>query len=82
MKKLGAIFKNAVRNFNVHKNSFYKDIKKDQNTNLDKKNALVTRAKELQESTDFNVSTPIMKKIQEEWKQIGHVPKNIRIQFG
>ncbi|MFM9989584.1 DUF349 domain-containing protein [Flavobacterium sp.] len=68
-------FKTAVRNFNVHKNSFYKDIKKDQNTNLDKKNALVARAKELQESTDFNISTPIMKKIQEEWKQIGHVPK-------
>jgi hypothetical protein len=68
-------FKTAVRNFNVHKNSFYKDIKKDQNTNLDKKNALVARAKELQESADFNVSTPIMKKIQEEWKQIGHVPK-------
>jgi hypothetical protein len=68
-------FKTAVRNFNAHKNSFYKDIKKDQNTNLDKKNALVARAKELQESTDFNISTPIMKKIQEEWKQIGHVPK-------
>ena len=68
-------FKNAVRNFNVHKNSFYKDIKKDQQTNLDKKNALVARAKELQESSDFNVSTPIMKKIQEEWKQIGHVPR-------
>ena len=68
-------FKNAVRNFNVHKNSFYKDIKKDQQTNLDKKNALVARAKELQESLDFNVSTPIMKKIQEEWKQIGHVPR-------
>ncbi|WP_309609699.1 DUF349 domain-containing protein [Flavobacterium sp.] len=68
-------FKSAVRNFNIHKNSFYKDIKKDQQTNLDKKNALVARAKELQESTDFNVSTPIMKKIQEEWKQIGHVPR-------
>ena len=68
-------FKTAVRNFNVHKNSFYKDIKKDQSTNLDKKNALVARARELQESIDFNVSTPIMKKIQEEWKQIGHVPK-------
>ncbi|WP_395060194.1 DUF349 domain-containing protein [Flavobacterium sp.] len=68
-------FKTAVRNFNVHKNSFYKDIKKEQSTNLDKKNALVARAKELQESADFNVSTPIMKKIQEEWKQIGHVPK-------
>lgn len=68
-------FKTAVRNFNVHKNSFYKDIKKDQQSNLDKKNALVTRAKELQENTDFEATTPIMKQIQEEWKKIGHVPR-------
>jgi len=37
--------------------------------------ALVAKAKELQESTDFAATTPIMKQIQEEWKQIGHVPK-------
>jgi len=70
-----AEFKTAVRNFNVHKNAFYKDIKKDQQSNLDKKNALVARAKELMESEDFAATTPIMKKIQDEWKQIGHVPR-------
>lgn len=70
-----ASFKTAVRNFNAFKNSFYKDIKKDQNDNLSKKTALVAKAKELKESTDFTVSTPIMKQIQEEWKQIGHVPR-------
>jgi hypothetical protein len=70
-----ANFKNAVRSFNVLKNSFYKDIKKDQNTNLSLKQALVAKAKELQESTDFAVTTPIMKQIQEEWKTIGHVPR-------
>ncbi|KLT69964.1 MULTISPECIES: DUF349 domain-containing protein [Flavobacterium] len=70
-----ASFKTAVRNFNSFKNSFYKDIKKDQNDNLNKKMALVAKAKELQESTDFGATTPIMKQIQEEWKQIGHVPK-------
>ena len=68
-------FKTAVRNFNSFKNSFYKDIKKDQNDNLSKKTALVAKAKELQESTDFATTTPIMKQIQEEWKQIGHVPR-------
>jgi len=68
-------FKTAVRNFNSFKNSFYKDIKKDQNDNLNKKKALVAKAKELQESLDFAATTPIMKKIQEEWKQIGHVPR-------
>lgn len=70
-----AAFKTAVRNFNAFKNSFYKDIKKDQNDNLNKKMALVAKAKELQESTDFGSTTPVMKQIQEEWKQIGHVPK-------
>ncbi|MFV8377023.1 DUF349 domain-containing protein [Flavobacterium sp. LB1P71] len=70
-----ASFKTAVRNFNSFKNSFYKDIKKDQNDNLSKKTALVTKAKELQESTDFAATTPIMKQIQDEWKQIGHVPR-------
>lgn len=68
-------FKNAVRSFNVLKNSFYKEIKKDQNDNLSKKQALVAKAKELQESTDFAATTPVMKKIQEEWKTIGHVPR-------
>lgn len=70
-----ASFKTAVRNFNSFKNSFYKDIKKDQNDNLSMKAALVAKAKELQESTDFAAATPIMKQIQEEWKKIGHVPR-------
>ena len=70
-----AAFKTAVRNFNVLKNSFYKDIKKDQNDNLAKKQALVAKANELKESTDFAAATPLMKQIQEEWKQIGHVPR-------
>jgi Domain of Unknown Function (DUF349) len=68
-------FKTTVKDFNILKNSFYKDIKKDQNDNLSKKQALVAKAKELQESSDFAVSTPIMKQIQEEWKTIGHVPR-------
>ena len=70
-----AEFKTAVRNFNSHKNSFYKDIKKEQNDNLSKKMALVEKAKTLSISEDFAATTPLMKQIQEEWKQIGHVPR-------
>jgi hypothetical protein len=70
-----AKFKNAVRDFNVLKNSFYKDIKKDQNDNLSKKQTLVDRANELKESEDFAATTPLMKQIQEDWKQVGHVPR-------
>lgn len=70
-----AAFKEAVRNFNSQKNSFYKDIKKDQQDNLNRKLALVEKAKSLQDSEDFEATTPVMKQIQEEWKTIGHVPR-------
>jgi hypothetical protein len=70
-----AAFKTAVRNFNSFKNSFYKDIKKEQNENLTKKNALVAKANELKDNEDFAATTPIMKQIQEDWKKIGHVPR-------
>ena len=70
-----AEFKTAVRNFNAHKNAFYKDIKKEQNDNLNKKMALVEKAKSLSASEDFAAATPIMKQIQVEWKEIGHVPR-------
>lgn len=70
-----AAFKTAVRNFNAHKNNFYKDIKKEQNENLALKQALVDKANALKDSEDFTATTPVMKQIQEEWKQIGHVPR-------
>ena len=68
-------FKNAVRSFNIFKNSFYKDLKKDQHENLIKKTALLEKARELKDSTDFATATPIMMQIQDEWKNIGHVPR-------
>lgn len=70
-----AAFKDAVRKFNSSKNSFYKDIKKDQQDNLNRKQALVEKARSLQDSEDFGATTPVMKQIQDEWKTIGHVPR-------
>jgi len=70
-----AAFKAAVRNFNTVKNSFYKDIKKDQQTNLNRKLELVEKANALKDNEDFEATTPVMKQIQDEWKTIGHVPR-------
>ena len=66
---------NNYKSLWLSKNVFYKDIKHEQHENLTKKLALVEQAKSLQESTDFNTATPIMKKIQDDWKKIGHVPR-------
>ncbi|GAB5399715.1 MAG: DUF349 domain-containing protein [Aureisphaera sp.] len=74
-KEIWNVFKEATRNFNREKNSFYKNQKKDQYTNLEKKLELIKIAEENKESDDFDVVTPLMKKIQSDWKSIGHVPR-------
>ncbi|MDG1573217.1 DUF349 domain-containing protein [Robiginitalea sp. M366] len=70
-----AAFKEAVRRFNRTKNAFYKNLKKEQQLHLDQKRALLQRAQELKDSEDWDTATPEMKRIQQEWKQIGHVPR-------
>ena len=70
-----AKFKNAVRVFNRQKNAFYKGLKKDQYTNLQKKLELIQIAEDNKDSDDFEVTTALMKKIQSDWKKIGHVPR-------
>ncbi|WP_460218773.1 DUF349 domain-containing protein [Psychroserpens sp. MEBiC05023] len=68
-------FKGAVRNFNRNKNAFYKNLKKDQYDNLEKKKALIQIAIDNKDNDDFAATTPLMKKIQNDWKKIGHVPR-------
>ncbi|OBX25884.1 chromosome segregation protein, partial [Gelidibacter algens] len=70
-----AKFKGAVRTFNKKKNTFYKGLKKDQYTNLQKKLELIKTAEDNKDSDDFDTVTPLMKNIQNEWKNIGHVPR-------
>ncbi|MTG97143.1 MULTISPECIES: DUF349 domain-containing protein [Myroides] len=69
------LFKLATRNFNAEKNTFYKTLKKEQQENYAKKVALIEKAKQYKDSEDFVKATPIMKKIQNDWKEIGHVPR-------
>jgi hypothetical protein len=68
-------FKTAVRIFNKNKNAFYKGLKKDQYTNLQKKLELIKIAEDNKDNEDVETTTALMKKIQSEWKKIGHVPR-------
>ncbi len=70
-----AKFKAATRVFNKNKNSFYKTLKHEQFENLQKKLELVKIAEANKDNDDFEVTTPLMKKIQNDWKSIGHVPR-------
>ncbi|NRA92223.1 MAG: DUF349 domain-containing protein [Psychroserpens sp.] len=68
-------FKTAVRNFNRNKNGYYKNLKKEQYENLKRKQELIQIAEDNKDSDDFESVTPLMKKIQSDWKSIGHVPR-------
>lgn len=68
-------FKEAVRTFNRNKNAFYKNQKKEQYDNLEKKLELVKIAEANKDNEDLKATTELMKKIQSDWKKIGHVPR-------
>ena len=68
-------FKTIVRTFNRKKNAFYKGLKKQQYENLEKKKELIQIAEDNKDNDDFKTVTPLMKKIQADWKKIGHVPR-------
>ena len=68
-------FKEATRKFNGAKNNFFKDVKKDHLENLNQKKLLIEKAESIKESTEWEATTAVMKKIQSDWKKIGHVPR-------
>ncbi|WP_295841103.1 DUF349 domain-containing protein [uncultured Apibacter sp.] len=68
-------FKNLLHEINGKKNTFYKDLKRVQQENLKKKNDLLEIAKANKDSEDWDVILNLYKKIQNEWKNIGHVPR-------
>ena len=68
-------FKDATRSFNVQKNKYFKEVKKEHFDNLNKKKLLIEQAESLKDSEDWDMTTEVMKKIQSDWKKIGHVPR-------
>ena len=73
--EIWAKFKEATKKFNIEKNKYFKEVKKEHLENLNKKKLLIERAVELKDSEDWDMATDIMKKIQLDWKNIGHVPR-------
>lgn len=69
-------FKQILRNFNTTKNDFYKNLKGSQVTNLEEKLKLIQIAKDNMNSEDWDTMVPLFKKLQEDWKKIGHVPRS------
>lgn len=67
-------FKAAMDVFYESRREHFKDVRKDHKENLKKKNELIDKLKELAEHSDPALAVEETKKIQNEFKNIGHVP--------
>ena len=68
-------FRGSMDTFFAKKKDFFSTLKDRQTENLERKTQLCIEAEALMESTDWKNATEQMKKLQEEWKTIGPVPK-------
>ena len=74
-EELWARFKQSMDNFFAKKKVFFDALKEQQTENFNRKVQLCVEAEALQESTEWKKATEQLKKLQEEWKTIGPVPK-------
>ncbi len=70
-------FRSACDEFFSKKAEYFKTLKDTYKENIDKKRALVAKAQELKESTEWKKTSDKMIALQKEWKTIGMVPKKI-----
>lgn len=70
-------FRASCDEFFGRKAEFFKDLKARFSENAEKKKALVEKAKELSESTDWKSTSEQLVNLQKEWKTIGMVQKRL-----
>jgi len=68
-------FRSAVNTFFNNKKEFFGELKEQQVTNYNKKIDICNQAEALVNSTNWKQSTAEILKLQQEWRQIGPVPK-------
>ena len=74
-EEIWARFRAAMDTFFAKKKEFFASLKDRQTENLEHKTQLCIEAEALMDSTEWKNATEQMKKLQEEWKTIGPVPK-------
>lgn len=77
-KKVNKQFWAAFKGFFNKKGQFFKVIEEERKNNLKLKQLLVDKAESLKESDDFQNTSEELKKLQQEWKDIGPVPEKYR----
>ncbi len=68
----------AFKSFFQAKNAFFRKLDTERKANLKQKQELVQRAKELRDSRDWDNTAAELRKLQQQWKEIGAVPDKYR----
>jgi len=68
----------AFKTFFANKSAFFKKLDEERTANLEKKNELIRQANELKESADWDRTSNELKRLQQQWKDIGPVPEKLR----
>lgn len=68
-------FRSLCDTFFEKKSTFFKGVRDEMDSNLDKKRSLCEQAKSLKDSTDWKATADKLISIQREWKTIGPVPR-------
>lgn len=77
-KDVNKKFWGAFKTFFSNKSTFFKKLDEERGANLKLKNELVQRAIELKESDEWDKAANELKKLQQQWKNIGPVPEKFR----
>ncbi|WP_338792178.1 DUF349 domain-containing protein [Bernardetia sp. Wsw4-3y2] len=77
-KSLNKQFWDNFKTFFNNKSKFFEKLDAARDENLIKKQELIKQAEELKESTDWDNAANTLKRLQSEWREIGHVPEKQR----
>lgn len=77
-KEVNKKFWSNFKQFFNNKGEFFKSLDAKREENLKQKEALVERAEALKDSTEWQETSNALKKLQQEWKNIGPVPEKQR----
>lgn len=74
--KLWARFKSATDDFNEYKSEHLDELREQEEANYDKKMELIEKAREINDTTDWDKGHSKMQSLLDQWKQVGPVPRN------
>lgn len=77
-KEINRLFWSTFKSFFANKSNFFKKLDGEREKNLELKQELINKANAIKDSTDWENASEELKRLQQQWKDIGPVPEKQR----